>query len=182
MKTIRTLALIIAALFISVFIYSFFLPSEYTVERKIKILSNKEIIFQYINNLHYWEEWSSWSVKLDSTLKFTYKGSESGRGAVQLWNSKRMGKGSIEITKSISPENIEYLMKMDDGDFVSRGIFTLKQNNIMTELTWIIRGHVSWNPVAKIFSFFYMDEFMGPDLERALKNLKEMVEKRNLIT
>ncbi|TAL69842.1 MAG: hypothetical protein EPN82_04265 [Bacteroidetes bacterium] len=181
MKVVRTIALIIAAIFITVFLYSFFLPSDYIVTRKIIINSKKEIIFQYINNLHSWENWSSWSVRQDSTLKFSYKGPESGIGATQLWNSKRMGKGSIKITKSISAYLIEYLMKMDDGNFISRGKFILKQSETGSELKWIIIGKVSWNPIAKIFSYYYMDSFMGPDLERALRNLKEFVESRKSI-
>ena len=65
-------------------------------------------------------------------------------------------------------------------DNISIGQFHLKQNQSGTEIIWEIKGSVGWNPIAKIFSYFYMDSFMGPDLERALKNLKEIVESRKL--
>ncbi|MBI5324649.1 MAG: SRPBCC family protein [Ignavibacteriae bacterium] len=181
MKIVKTLALIFAALVISFFLYSFFLPSDYTVNRKISIYSKNDIVFAYINNLHSWEDWSDWTVKQDSTLRIYYKGPVSGRGAIQLWNSNRMGKGSIEITKSITPNEVEYLMKIDKEDYISKGKFNLKQTFLGTEINWTIKGEVSWNPIAKIFSYFYMDKFMGPDLERGLKNLKKLIENRNQV-
>ncbi|OGU13492.1 MAG: hypothetical protein A2X61_11595 [Ignavibacteria bacterium GWB2_35_12] len=176
MKVIRTIALIFAALVISVFLYSFFLPSEYNVERKIRITADKQIVFRYINNLRLWQEWSTWTSKQDSTIKFSYKGPETGTGSIQYWSSKRMGKGNIKITKSIEFGFIEYQLNFEDN--ISKGQFLLKQNNFGTEIKWEVKGNAGWNPIAKIFSYFYMDSFMGPDLERALKNLKIMVESR----
>src|SRR3989339_861508 len=176
MKVIRTIALIFAALVISVFLYSFFLPSEYNVERKIRITADKQIVFRYINNLRLWQEWSTWTSKQDSTIKFSYKGPETGTGSIQYWSSKRMGKGNIKITKSIEFGFIECQLNFEDN--ISKGQFLLKQNNFGTEIKWEVKGNAGWNPIAKIFSYFYMDSFMGPDLERALKNLKIMVESR----
>jgi len=179
MKVIKTIALIFAALVISVFIYSFFLPSEYIIERKIRIIADKQIVLQYINNLRLWQEWSTWTNKLDSTIKFSYKGPEAGTGSTQLWDSKRMGKGYIKIIKSTDINSIEYLLNMDDN--ISNGKFLLKQNQLGTVIKWEVKGNVGWNPIAKIFSYFYMDSFMGPDLERALKNLKILIENRNQV-
>jgi hypothetical protein len=182
MKAVKIIVLIFVSIMITIFIYSFFLPSEYLVQRNIQINTNKEIVFIYINTLHYWEDWSSWTVKNDSTLKISYIGPDSGKGATQLWKSGRMGEGSIKITNSIYPDKIEYIMKMGNGDEQSKGEFILKKKrDRATELKWIIKGEVSWNPIAKIFSYFYMDSFMGPDLERALKNLKELAEIRRSI-
>lgn len=181
MKVIRTIALIFAALVISVFLYSFFLPSEYKIQRKIIITTDKQIVFPYINNLHFWQEWSTWTSKQDSTIKFKYKGSEFGSGSIQYWDSKRMGKGYIKITKSIDLSYIEYFLKMDEGDYISTGKFKLQENQFGTEVNWEIKGDAGWNPIAKIFSYFYMDSFMGQDLERALKNLKALIENRNQV-
>lgn len=179
MKVIKTIAIIFAALVITIFLYSFFLPSEYNIKRKINIISEKKIVFQYINNLRLWQEWSTWTNKQDSTIKFSYKGQKLGTGSVQFWSSKRMGTGYIKIIKSIDCYSVEYILNMDEN--ISKGKFLIKQSQLGTEIKWEIKGNVGWNPIAKIFSYFYMDAFMGPDLERALKNLKMLIENRNQV-
>ncbi len=178
MKIIKYAAFILASLVITLIVFSFLVPSTYKVERSLKIYAYPDKIFDYISNIKKWQEWTIWTSKEDSTLILTYKGPDSGVGATQFWKSDKSGNGKITIMRSSPNESIEYMLNMGGGKFVSKGKISLKPTTNGTQVTWSDSGDVGANPIAKIFAYFFMDKFMGPDFEKGLKNLKYIIEKK----
>ncbi len=175
MKIFRILFISIFLLIILLTLFSLFLPSDFTVERKIFINAKPSVVADYILDLRKWQKWTAWNKKSDSTVKFVYEGNNKGVGAIEKWDGEYFGKGRLEITKYIPGRLIEYILDMSDGGFIINGKFIFDDENNGVEVTWSGSGELSWNPMHKIFGLF-MDRFLGPDYENALAKLKLICE------
>jgi hypothetical protein len=178
MKYLKYVGVILVSIILTLIIFSFLLTSKYKIERSINIDSSPAKIFDYISNIKKWQEWTIWTNKQDTTIKFTFRGPESGVGATQFWKSGKTGNGKITIMRSSPNEYIEYILEMDEGNFVSNGKILLEPIKDRTKVTWSDSGDIGANPIAKIFTYFFMDRFMGIDFEKGLKNLKMKIEKK----
>src|ERR1022692_4161758 len=100
MKILRRILIVVAIVFAAIFILSLLLPSQYHIERSIVIKSPVDSVFHNINNLKKWNEWIPFNNEVDPTFVITYSDPAEGEGAWQKWDGKKMGKGSLKITKS----------------------------------------------------------------------------------
>ncbi len=176
MKIFRILFVTIFSIIVLLTVISLFLPSAYSVERKMYINAAPPVIAGYILDLRKWQLWTAWNKEADSTVKFTFEGSASGVGAIQKWDGEYFGKGELAITKYIPDRLIEYKLDMSEGEFIIDGRFLFDERGKGTEVTWSGTGDLSWNPMHKIFGLF-MDDFMGPDYENGLAKLKIICER-----
>lgn len=55
-------------------------PADFRVERSAVISAPAAVVFEKVNNLRTWQEFSPWA-KLDPAAKATFEGPESGAGA-----------------------------------------------------------------------------------------------------
>lgn len=112
----------------------------------------------------------------DSTLNFSYEGSTVGIGAVQKWNGKKAGKGSIAITGSDPRKGIDFKMTMSNEYLeISGSIYFTTRQNGSNKLIWVGAGNFGGNPLMRYFGLF-IDSTLGTDFEQGLKRLKELVE------
>ena len=161
-----------------VILIALILPKEFTIKRSIDINASSEKVFPYISDLRAWEQWSTLQDQ-DSTLEFSYEGSSVGIGAVQKWDGELTGKGSVTITGSDPRKGIDYNMTMSDGNLKLTGSIyfkMLKSGDL--ELVWTGTGNMSGNPLMRYFGLL-VDSALGPDYEKGLRNLRELVENKN---
>ncbi len=164
--------LIIAALFILV---SLFLPSTGSVKRSILINSTAPVIFNQINTLKNWENWSPWH-KLDPDMKLTYEGPPSGKEALYRWESShpKVGNGTLQITESIPFDLIVTSMDfMESG--VATGSYKLEKYSDGIKVTWAIETDLGMNPFTKYLGLM-MDAMVGAEFEKGLNSLKVLSE------
>lgn len=172
MKMVKTVIEALFGLALLLIVVSFFLPSEWRVERSTTIEASVEEIFPYLNNLKNWADWIPWD---DPTMVRTYEGPEEGVGAISQWRSERWNAGLVEIEKSIPDHFVGYSVTMGGGEFYLECSFELSPSGAYAEVSWSCWGEVGRHPIGKLLALGF-DSMMGSDLEAGLANLKALVE------
>ena len=151
-------------------------PSNYRVTRPIVIGAPQDAVFPHMNELRKWEAWNPWG-KADPNLKLTYGGPASGVGANYSWaGNKEAGEGHATITESRPGESVKYKMEFFKPMSGSSEMeFTYKPQGNQTEVTMTVTGEKNF--MAKAFCLFVsMDKMIGGKFEKALADLKAIVE------
>jgi len=146
-------------------------PADYRVERSATLTAPASVLFAYVNDHRKFNEWNPW-LKLDSNVKNTYSGPESGVGAVCAWDGNSdIGAGSATITESKPNELVR--MRMDwkrPMESVGTVEFTFKPEGDKTVVTWSMYGNNNF--MGKLVSVFInIDEMVGPQFEKGLTDL-----------
>jgi hypothetical protein len=151
-------------------------PSDFRVVRAITISATPEVVFDQINNLHKWQEWSPWA-KLDPNSKITFEGPDSGVGAMFGWSgNKEVGEGKMMIIESVPNEQVKFRL-----DFVkpfagtNYAEFKLDDKSNGTVVTWSMNGEKNF--IFKAMGLFMScDKMLGPQFEKGLAQLKKIAE------
>lgn len=151
-------------------------PSEFTVTRTTTIAAPPSAVFPLVNNFHVWNGWSPWE-KLDPSMKKTFSGPETGKGAVYEWSGNdKVGSGRMEITDS--RENAQINIKLDFiTPFAASNttVFTFAPEGQGTKVVWAMSGHNNF--VSNAFCLFMnMDKMVGGDFEKGLADMKKIAE------
>ncbi len=151
-------------------------PNTFRVQRATRIKAPPEKIFALVNDLRSHGLWSPWEKK-DPTMKRTYSGAASGKGAVYEWDgNKNIGKGRLEIAETTPPSKVMFKMHFIKP-FEAHNIaeFTLDANGDATDVTWATYGPSPF--ISKVMGlFFSMDNMIGKEFETGLANLKTITE------
>jgi hypothetical protein len=152
-------------------------PDTFQVRRTASIKAQPEQIFPLINDLHRFNTWNPFDKK-DPSLKRSYSGPESGKGAAYAFDGDRnVGKGTLEITDSAPASKVTMALRMREPFRAdNRVVFTLAPDGAATEVTWSMQGAVPY--FAKIIHLFIdMDRMVGGEFEAGLASLKTLAEK-----
>ena len=171
-----TVAIVVGVLLVAVLGYAATKPGVFRVERAKSIQAPPERIFELINDFHHWASWSPYE-KLDPTMKKTFSGAASGRGAVYAWaGNSKAGEGRMEITDTSPGSKVTIkldFLKPFEGHNTAE--FTLESQGEFTNVTWAISGPKPY--VMKVMClFFSMDKMLGKDFETGLTNMKSIAE------
>ena len=172
MRVLKIAVLIIIALSILVFGIGAFLSKDFRVERSIEIDAAPEVVFDEVNSLKNWKDWSPWLAR-DPSIQNTYSGPDSGVGAMVSWTSEQSGSGTQTITKSDRPTRIE--TALDFGDMGQPDSdWTFEPSGEGTKVTWGLGGEAA-GPLGGYFAKM-MDGWVGKDYEDGLQRLKRHLE------
>lgn len=155
---------------------AFLLPSEVSLERSIVIDAPPKTVYPYVNSFTGFNKWSPWA-KIDPETTYEFSGPESGVGARMEWTSEHpnVGSGAQEITSAVIDERVESSLEFE-GQPPSKAVFVLDgRDDGKTEVTWEFHGDMGNNPIGRWMGLA-MDGFLGPDYEKGLQNLKDVVE------
>ncbi len=180
MKALKKIVLAVLVLPVLIVLGSFLLPSRYHVERSVVMKASPEAVFEQVNRLKHWPEWTAWTVTDYPDMKIAFAGPESGVGAVYSWEGKSSGNGTLKITASEPGKRVSYSLDFENGKHVSAGALAIEPDIVTPgalKVTWHNAGDLGANPVSRIFGLL-MDRMMGPDFEKGLHNLKTRVEAR----
>jgi len=175
MKLLKRFVFFLIGLLCVLLLISFFLPSKVHVERTLVINATPEKLFEQVNTLKNWENWSPWH-KLDPNMKLEYAGPPSGVGAKYSWESKQrnVGNGNLAITESVPHKSIQTAMDFQ-GQGQATGNFRFEKNQEATQVTWSMETDMGKNPIGKFFGLM-MDKMVGADFEKGLNSLQSMCE------
>ncbi|HEY9712026.1 MAG TPA: SRPBCC family protein [Chroococcales cyanobacterium] len=151
-------------------------PSNYRVTRSLLIAAPPGVVFDKVNNLSRWAEWSPWE-KMDPAMKKTFTGPESGDGASYSWvGNASVGEGRMTIAQSEPAKLIKIdleFLKPFKG--TSTAEFAFEDRDGQTLVSWT--GYGDLNAVTKVVSIFMsMDKCMGDQFEKGLRQLKQTAE------
>lgn len=152
-----------------------FFPSHIEVNRSVTIKASTEAVFDYVNEIRNFNEWSPW-FRQDTAAKYVFEGPASGKGARMKWesDSANVGKGSMVFT-----ESVPYSIIRQDLDFMGGGIakseYRFSVSDTGTVMTWAFAVEAGANPLLRILGAF-MDKMVGSDFEKGLSRLKDILE------
>lgn len=171
-KVSIALALIIVVLLVVVALQ----PAEFGITRSTTIAAPPETVFEPVNDLHRWNDWSPWA-KLDPNAKNTFEGLPSGVGAAFAWSgNNQVGEGRMTITESRANElvrfNMEFVKPMKATNAAE---FTFKPERNQTVVTWTMSGKNNF--ISKAFGLFVnCDKMVGGQFEKGLAQMKSIAE------
>ena len=179
MKTLKTILIGLLALIVIFTLVSFTLPSPSPVERSTTIDSSADIIFQQVNDLKNWEQWSAWAAK-DPSMEVIYGEKTEGEGGSYSWTGDVVGSGEMKIVKS---EPAKLLNTEIDFGFMGRGqgTWTFEENGGKTIVTWSMKSLPGSGLLANVIGRYFLafedlDPLVGPDFEQGLAGIKKICE------
>lgn len=175
---LNILAFIVALIVVGVLIYASTKPDTFRIERSINIAAPADTIFPLVNDFHQWEVWSPWE-KVDPTLKRSYSGAASGKGAAYAWTgNKNVGQGSMEITESTPPSKVvlrlHFLKPFEARNTVEFVLLPQANGTLVTQAMYGPSPFMS-KVMGLVFS---MDKMVGTKYEEGLASIKALAEKK----
>lgn len=171
MKALLKFLYFLLFLVIALLLAGLFLPKDIKIEAKTAIKAEPNLVFDQVNRLKNWENWSLW-LNADSTLQIDYNEIPAGKGAVFQWKNNTDA-GSAIIIESISNQDIT--MQIDFGEKGNADIFwKFVKDEGYTKVTWTFRDmHMDY--FERYFLFLFKNSIQN-DLKQSLKNLKAVCE------
>lgn len=168
----------LAALIVGFVAFVAMQPSKVRVVRTAQISAPPADVFQNVNDLRKWDQWSPWA-KLDPNSKVSFEGPQAGEGAVFKWSGNdKVGAGQMRIVESRPAERIN--IKVDftkpfEGSTASE--FAFKGDGGGTAVTWTSTSHNNF--IGKAMCLFVnIDKMLGGDMEKGLAQLKAAAERK----
>jgi hypothetical protein len=173
MKALKITGIILAALVILGVIVVTLLPAHSHMERAIVINAQPAQIFPKINSFKNFNDWSPWA-GIDPNTRYEYSGPETGVGAAMNWYSdhKDVGNGFEKIIESEENKRVKNELVFEGFD-KTYAEFILTPQGDSTTVTWTFDGDMKG--IGKVFGLM-MDKMIGPDYEKGLAKLKDLVE------
>lgn len=159
-----------------------FIPTQIEVKRQIKIDRSQAEVFNYVSMLHNQPTYGVWW-KADPKMKITTTGTDGRVGFVHAWDSKdeNVGAGQQKITAIDSSERrsrltieLKFIRPFEsvNPSYIETASIATKK----TKVTWSITSNMPY-PMNLMGAIMNMEEMLGSDLEKGLKNLKSILEK-----
>lgn len=172
MAMLRKIMLVLAIIIAILFAISFALPKEAIVERSVTINTTQEKLFNYLNSMKNFNEWSPW-YEMDPKGDYQYFGPDYGVGSKFSWKSDKTGVGSQEIVAANAYSDISLKLEFD-GQPPAKVSYFLVAEGDKTKVTWIFKTQLK-DPLEKYLGLM-MDTFIGPTFDKGLQNLKAKFE------
>jgi uncharacterized protein YndB with AHSA1/START domain len=151
-------------------------PSDFRISRSATIAAPPEVIFEQVNDLHRFQDWSPW-MKRDPNARSIYEGPRAGTGAVFKWAGNReVGEGIMTITESRPHELVRFRLEfLKPFKVTNAAEFTFAREGGQTRVTWSMYGKSRFMCKA-IGLFVNMDDMCGRDFEKGLAAMREIAE------
>jgi hypothetical protein len=146
-------------------------PTDFRVSRAARIPAPASALFEHVNDLHKWQEWSPWA-KLDPNAKITFSGPEAGQGASFHWDgNSKVGEGTMTLIESRPSDLVRFRLDfMRPFKATNEALFTFKAAGNQTDVTWTMTGRNNF--MGKAFGLVMdCDKMIGKDFEKGLANL-----------
>jgi len=180
MKTLRRILVFFLCIVLVVLSTGFLFPGKVHVERSLLISVPAESLFEQVNILKNWINWSPWLLK-DTAVTLYYIGPAKGAGASITWNSENpdIGKGNALIISSSPSDSLFVILNFGKNGKTS-STFRFKKSTEGTLVTWCLDSDVGLNPVSRWLGLF-ADRMVGHDLESGLLNLEGFLKANKIV-
>lgn len=178
LNALKWLFYLIAAAALIVVGGSFLLPAQGVVTRSIEMAAPPEKVFAIVGDLRRFNEFSPWA-EMDTDIKYTFEGPESGLGQEMNWSSANpeIGQGTQTITRFEPPAFVASRLSHGPGSSPmgkAYSSFDLVPTTTGTNVSWTFTTDLQGIP-AKWFGLL-VERRIGPHYERGLARLKAVAE------
>jgi hypothetical protein len=146
-------------------------PNECNVSRTATVGAPSEVVFDIVNTLSRWPEWSPYD-KRDPAMKRTITGPAAGPGASYAWTGNgKVGAGRMTVTDAVPGRRVTMDLQFD-RPFKCRNVvnFVIEPAAGGSQVTWAMAGKNTLMGKA-MSAVINMDKMVGTDFEQGLKNL-----------
>lgn len=176
MRFLKNIFLLLLLIIVVAAIYLATLDGSYDIARTKSIKAEPEIVFNDLNDYKNWKDWGPWYEK-DSTIRVQYADNTIGTGGGYSWTSDVEGGGSMKTISIQASDRLdqEIVFETPFGDMKSDVYWILKKTKEGTDLTWGIKGEMSF------FSRFMasgMEDQLGPMQEKGLELFDENIQRK----
>lgn len=151
------------------------MPRGFTTSSSTVIEAPPEVIFQQLNTIKTWSNWSMWNEQSIQGLEVSYSGPESGVGAIQTWTEPR-GEGKLWITESLENELLKFTSVFANFPEMQSSITLTKVDN-GTKVEWKSDGNLPKGPFYGWFGMTFGDS-LAREYKKSLERLKRESEVR----
>lgn len=171
MRILRYTVLALIFIIVLVAIGGLFLPSKVRLERSVFISQKPEVLFQFVNSLKNFNEWSPW-FDLDPNAVYTLSGPDFGAGSKISWQGNdRVYKGSNEIIESRENKLIKFRFYFGKSDQPAESEMRFEKVSQGTTVMWSFESDFGYNVFYRYFGFV-LEDMIAPDYEKGLSRLK----------
>lgn len=149
---------------------SVFLPSDYTVERSLRIEASASEVYAEVADLARWQEWSAWGRSNDAAATWLVEGA-AGLGQVAQWEGEQVGHGRLELVEAKDGEELVYVLSLPDGSQVSRGTLRfvpMEEDSVL--VTWTQKGALKG--LRTKWAGLFFDGWLGDQFDASLRGLR----------
>lgn len=179
MNILKTILKGVGLLIILLLVAAFFVSNEMKYQSSVNIDAPIEQVWENVNSLSDLDKWSPWNEK-DPNMEQTISGNDGTVGAIQKWKSDQedVGTGSQEILKLEAPKNILLGLKFQEPfESEAQAFVKLEKEGNGTKATWGFESEMPY-PMNLMLLFMDMEESIGADYQKGLRNLKVLSEKK----
>ncbi|MBX7059942.1 MAG: SRPBCC family protein [Leptospirales bacterium] len=172
MKALRIAIGVIVALLAIFVVGGLVLPSKTTLSRSVVIQAPPAAIFAHLNDLRKFYAWSPWKdMEPEAEVKFSE--AVSGPGASYSWHGKKLGEGSMTISRLEPNRMLETALDFkEQGKALAR--FELQTVEGGTQVTWFFESEAPG--FGDRWMGLVMQSMLGGQYETGLQALKKVVE------
>ncbi len=173
MKILKTIGLILLALIVLILIVALIAPKSVTSQQEVSIEAPVEVVFNAVNDLSQWENWSIWKAS-DSTMVTTLGDNYVGEGGSYSWTGEVIGEGELKILSSTANEAIKTDIKFGPmGGANGHWSFTPAEQG--TKVNWDVTSKFGY-PFNLMLLFGDWEGMMSEEFNKGLQMLKDHAE------
>jgi uncharacterized membrane protein len=177
-KFIRFCLALVGIVIAALLILGIFQPHDITVSRSATINAPKEAVFAQMVQFKNWPNWSPWS-RLDTSMKSEFTGTDGTPGSTYHWigDDHKTGEALIKNTAVNGTEMQFTFTLVKPGNMEANGSLKAEDAPGGCKATMTFTNHYSypWNALVFLTN---LEKTIGPDLEKAVNNIKAVAEKK----
>ncbi|MFN8155475.1 MAG: SRPBCC family protein, partial [Bacteroidia bacterium] len=164
MKLLKKILLLVVLLLAIAAVIGFLLPGKLTLERTLVMKAPPSVVFNQVNTLKNWENWSPW-YKMDPKQKMDFNEIAAGVNASYHWKGEKTMEGTMTIIDSKSDELVTCKLEFAGDETPAFASFILTPEGSGTKVVWNFSAESGMNPYKKIFMFTAMKAMLGVSFE-----------------
>ena len=171
----RIVLIVVAAIVAVILIIPAFVDKEVKFTKTIEISKPVDQVYNVVKDFNFYKKWNVWS-QMDKDAVGELSGPVGEVGSKWSWNGDTVGVGSLTIEELVPDQSI--ISKLEFKAPMQAVAQDLWKFDMIDSST----TKVSWSYAGTVDSYFarygnlFLENVIGPDYEKGLSNLKELVE------
>lgn len=179
---VKKILLFVVGLIVLLLLIGFVLPRKFELTKSEVINAPAEYVFEEINNLERWPDWSYWNT-LDPNMEVKYSEQKAGTGASYEWKGNSdVGEGKLAITESKPYESVACDLFFMQAEEASKAVYQLEPTEGGTKLTMSIDTDFGMNPIMRWMGVVMFPSEMNKAFDYNFSKLKEIAEAKPKFT
>ncbi len=148
---------------------NYFLPNDFSVTRSLVIDAPITTVFNEVNDLKRWEEWSAWQAS-DPSIKVKYGSISEGVNGSYSWKGEKTGAGTLTIKSAQPNREIRTIIDFGEERF-GHGTWTFEETDEGTVVTWTFYAEIGHTPYLR-YLMHWGSKDVGESLQEGLDRLR----------